>query len=145
MRTHRHVAGAVLCAGLLSAARGDPARVVIVRRGTVDAPDAYAKVVREHLDDLKVGYRLVGDRELSPIRLAGATVLVLPFHPDLADRPSDAIALATRVDAPLFASAAVMEEAGVEIRDEDEEEAEVERFREFLEDIRPEDFGTPSS
>jgi bifunctional DNase/RNase len=62
----------------------------------------------------------------------------------VSSRPSDAIALATRVDAPLFAAATVMDEAGVEIRDENEED-EVERFREFLEDIRPEDFDTPIS
>jgi hypothetical protein len=57
----------------------------------------------------------------------------------VSSRPSDAIALATRVQAPLFAAAAVMDEAGVEIRDEDEEE-EVARFRRFLEEITPEDF-----
>lgn len=62
----------------------------------------------------------------------------------VSSRPSDAIALATRVKAPLFAATSVMDEAGVEIRDESEEE-EVERFREFLEDVTPDDFGTPSS
>jgi bifunctional DNase/RNase len=62
----------------------------------------------------------------------------------VSSRPSDAIALATRVKAPLFASAQVLDEAGVEIRDENEE-VEVARFREFLDDIQPEDFQTPSS
>lgn len=57
----------------------------------------------------------------------------------VSSRPSDAIALAARSSAPLFASADVLEEAGVEIRDDDEE-AEVERFREFLEHVTPEDF-----
>jgi uncharacterized protein len=57
----------------------------------------------------------------------------------VSSRPSDAIALAARSSAPLFASADVLEEAGVEIRDDDEE-AEVERFREFLEQVTPEDF-----
>lgn len=57
----------------------------------------------------------------------------------VSSRPSDAIALAARTAAPLFASPEVLEEAGVEIRDEDEE-AEVERFREFLDDVSPEDF-----
>lgn len=62
----------------------------------------------------------------------------------VSSRPSDAIALAARTSAPLFASPAVLEEAGVEIRDESEEE-EVERFREFLDNIAPEDFGTAQS
>jgi hypothetical protein len=55
-------------------------------------------------------------------------------------RPSDAIALAARTEALLFATPEVLEEAGVEIRDGQDEEAEVERFREFLDTVRPEDF-----
>ena len=58
----------------------------------------------------------------------------------VSSRPSDAIALAARTDALLFASSEVLEEAGVEIRDEEDEEAEVQRFREFLDTVRPEDF-----
>jgi bifunctional DNase/RNase len=54
-------------------------------------------------------------------------------------RPSDAIALATRTSSPVFAARAVLDEGGVELRDEGQEE-EIERFREFLEDIQPEDF-----
>jgi bifunctional DNase/RNase len=55
-------------------------------------------------------------------------------------RPSDAIALAARTEASLFASEEVLEEAGVEIKEDDDEEAEVERFREFLDTVQPEDF-----
>lgn len=56
-------------------------------------------------------------------------------------RPSDAIALAVRQDEPvsIFADEAVLEEAGVVLEPEDEEE-QVERFREFLEQVQPEDF-----
>lgn len=57
----------------------------------------------------------------------------------VSSRPSDAVALAARTKSPLFASLEVIEEAGVEIRDDGEEE-EIERFREFLDDITPEDF-----
>ncbi len=53
-------------------------------------------------------------------------------------RPSDAIALAVRNKAPIFASPEVMEKAG--IVGEEGEEDEVERFREFLDQIKPEDF-----
>ena len=61
-------------------------------------------------------------------------------------RPSDAIALAARTDAPIFADRDLLDEAGVEI-EEDGQEEEIERFREFLEDVTPEDFdsGTPPS
>jgi len=53
-------------------------------------------------------------------------------------RPSDAIALAVRNKTPIFASQEVMEQAG--IVGEEGEEDEVERFREFLDQIKPEDF-----
>lgn len=62
----------------------------------------------------------------------------------ISSRPSDAIALAARTDSPVFASRAVLDEGGVEIRDEDQED-EIERFREFLEDVTPEDFGSGTS
>ena len=60
-------------------------------------------------------------------------------------RPSDAIALAARTDAPIFADRDLLDEAGVEIEEDGQEEEEIERFREFLEDVTPEDFesGTP--
>lgn len=57
----------------------------------------------------------------------------------ISSRPSDAIALATRTGSPVFAMRDLLDEAGVEIHD-DTEEAEIERFREFLDDITPEDF-----
>lgn len=57
----------------------------------------------------------------------------------ISSRPSDAIALATRTGAPVFATRALLDEAGVEIHD-DTEEAEIERFREFLDDVTPDDF-----
>jgi bifunctional DNase/RNase len=57
----------------------------------------------------------------------------------VSSRPSDAIALAARTAAPVFAAKDVLDEVGVEIQDSSEEE-EIERFREFLEDVTPEDF-----
>ena len=57
---------------------------------------------------------------------------------EVSSRPSDAIALAVRTGTPIFATPAVLEEAGV-VFEEDEEE-EVARFREFLEDVTVEDF-----
>ena len=62
----------------------------------------------------------------------------------VSSRPSDAIALAARTRAPVFASRAVLDEGGVEIRDETQED-EIERFREFLDDVTAEDFGSGTS
>jgi bifunctional DNase/RNase len=58
-------------------------------------------------------------------------------------RPSDAIAFAVRTGSPIFAAPEVIDEAGVEIKDA-EEETEIERFREFLDEVTPEDFAPPS-
>lgn len=58
-------------------------------------------------------------------------------------RPSDAIALALRAGAPVLVADAVLAEAGVpaepDSEPEDETEA-VERFREFLDSVDPQDF-----
>jgi bifunctional DNase/RNase len=57
---------------------------------------------------------------------------------EVSSRPSDAIALAVRINAPIFAAEEVLEQAGIELRDD--EETEVEKFREFLDQVSPEDF-----
>ena len=59
---------------------------------------------------------------------------------EVSSRPSDAIALAVRINAPLYAAEEVLEQAGIELKDE--EETEVEKFREFLDQVTPEDFAT---
>jgi bifunctional DNase/RNase len=53
-------------------------------------------------------------------------------------RPSDAIALAMRTGSVIRGQEGVLAEAGIAIPDEQEDE--VERFREFLDTITPEDF-----
>lgn len=75
-------------------------------------------------------------------------VLVFADGLEVSARPSDAIALALRVDAPIKGAPEVLEAAGVELPDEESEptgetpaEDEVEEFRAFLEQVQPEDFG----
>jgi bifunctional DNase/RNase len=53
-------------------------------------------------------------------------------------RPSDSVALALRVGVPIHAEESVLSEAGLIIPDE--QDNEVEKFREFLESVSPEDF-----
>jgi uncharacterized protein len=68
--------------------------------------------------------------------------LVFSNGAEVSARPSDSIALALRTGAQIFASEEILDEAGVAIPDEQEDsEAEVEKFREFLDTISPEDFG----
>jgi bifunctional DNase/RNase len=68
--------------------------------------------------------------------------LVFSNGAEVSARPSDSIALALRTGAQIFASEEILDEAGVAIPDEQEDpEHEVEKFREFLDTISPEDFG----
>jgi bifunctional DNase/RNase len=57
---------------------------------------------------------------------------------EVSSRPSDAIALAVRLSTPIFAAEEVLDQAGIELKDD--EETEVEKFREFLDQVSPEDF-----
>ena len=67
--------------------------------------------------------------------------LVFSNGAEVSARPSDSIALALRTGAQIFASDEILDEAGVAIPDEQENEDEVKKFREFLDTISPEDFG----
>ena len=55
-------------------------------------------------------------------------------------RPSDAIALAVRSHTNILATEELLNEIGIEIPQGDGENQEVEKFREFLDQINPEDF-----
>ena len=62
-------------------------------------------------------------------------------------RPSDSVAIAMRMGVPIYVEDSVMAEAGLLIPDEGDEEAsgavredEVEKFKEFLDSISPDDF-----
>ena len=57
-------------------------------------------------------------------------------------RPSDAIALTLRSEAPLYVAERVLEEAGIpaERADPRTDEAKVDEFKRFLDEVDPEDF-----
>src|SRR5881628_2629457 len=56
-------------------------------------------------------------------------------------RPSDAIALAVRAEAPIFAADRVIEESAIEFEGEEVNEDEiVDEFRKFLENVTPAEF-----
>ena len=71
----------------------------------------------------------VGDREL-----------------EIDSRPSDAIALAVRCGAPIYAAEEVIAESAIEFEhDVEESEDVVEKFKEFLDEVSPEDFAAGDS
>src|ERR671922_2530407 len=60
---------------------------------------------------------------------------------EIDSRPSDAIALAVRADAPIFAADEVIEESAIEFEGEDVNEEEiVSEFKQFLEHVTPDEF-----
>jgi bifunctional DNase/RNase len=68
-------------------------------------------------------------------------LLVLGGGVEVSARPSDSIALALRTGSRIVCSDEVLDEAGLAVPDDQEEE--VEKFREFLDQINPEDFEPP--
>jgi bifunctional DNase/RNase len=88
-------------------------------------------------------------RELQEVRIVAIKDNV--FHAELVfdgdvivgSRSSDAIALALRTGSRIVGAEEVLEAGGVAIPDEEEDE--VEKFREFLDTISPEDFGEGSA
>lgn len=54
-------------------------------------------------------------------------------------RPSDAIAIAIRVDAPIFVSPSVLADGSISCNSQ-KDEIEAQEFRDFIKDIKPSDF-----
>ena len=60
---------------------------------------------------------------------------------EIDSRPSDALALAVRSGAPIFAAEEVIEESSIEFEHEVEDQEDVvNKFKEFLDHVTPEDF-----
>ena len=72
---------------------------------------------------------------------ASITLSVAGTEIEIDSRPSDALALAVRVAAPIFVAEEVIEESSIEFEQgvEDNEQV-VEKFKDFLDDVSPEDF-----
>jgi uncharacterized protein len=72
---------------------------------------------------------------------ASITISVNGSEIEIDSRPSDAIALAVRCSAPIFAAEEVIDESSIEFEHEVEDQEEVvERFKDFLDEVSPEDF-----
>jgi len=63
---------------------------------------------------------------------------------DIDSRPSDAIALAIRADAPIYAADEVIEESAIEFEgdeiNQEDLEKEVSKFKQFLDHVSPDEF-----
>jgi uncharacterized protein len=77
---------------------------------------------------------------------AQITLAVNGTEIEIDSRPSDAIAIAVRAEAPIYAAETVLDESAIEFEHEEDinEDAIVEEFKKFLEDVSPEDFSKES-
>jgi bifunctional DNase/RNase len=72
---------------------------------------------------------------------ASITVSINGTEMEIDSRPSDALALAVRVSAPIFADEDVIEESAIEFEhDVEDTEEVVDKFKEFLDEVTPDDF-----
>jgi bifunctional DNase/RNase len=76
---------------------------------------------------------------------ASITLAVNGREIEVDSRPSDALALAVRAGAPIYAAEEVIAESAIEFEHEVEDtEQVVDRFKEFLDEVTPEDFASDS-
>lgn len=103
-------------------------------------------LMKDLLDDLTVQVERIVVTALAERTFFAEIHLVAPDGEHrVSSRPSDAIALAVRVGAPIFAADEVVDEAATVVEDEAEEpesDAVVEQFREFIDNVSPEDFAS---
>jgi bifunctional DNase/RNase len=132
---------------LLKEARGDrylpiwigaveATAIAFAQQGVVTARPMTHDLLKDLLDALERPLRAVTISDLRD----GVFYAELTFDDGVtvSARPSDAIALAMRTGTLIRGEESVLAEAGIAIPDEQEDE--VERFREFLDTITPEDF-----
>lgn len=99
-------------------------------------------LIVEMLDQVETKCERISINELRDNTFyATITLSVTGTEVEIDSRPSDALALAVRVQAPIFVAEDVIEESSIEFDQavEDNEQV-VERFKDFLDDVSPEDF-----
>ncbi len=112
--------------------------IALALQGVVTSRPMTHDLMRDLLENLDVTVERIVVTELRDGTFYAEIQMTRDGEVIVSSRPSDAIALAVRTTVPIFADESVLDEAGIEI--EDEEEDEVERFKEFLDQITPEDF-----
>ena len=96
-------------------------------------------LIKNMLDDLSVQVQRIVVTELRDSTFFATIQLQRNGDSyEVSSRPSDAIALAVRMAVPIFANEDVLEEAAILIPGDEDEE--VEKFKEFLDNVTPEDF-----
>lgn len=117
----------------------EAAAIALSLQGVVTPRPMTHDLMQNILEDLQVSVQRIVVTELRDSTFFASIQLQRNGDSyEISSRPSDAIALAVRMEVPVFAEEGVLEEASILIPGEEEEE--VEKFREFLDNVSPEDF-----
>ena len=118
----------------------EAAAIALSMQGVVTPRPMTHDLMQNILEDLQVSVHRIVVTELRDSTFFASIQLQRNGDSyEISSRPSDAIALAVRMAIPIFADEGVLEEASILIPGDEDEE--VEKFREFLNNVSPEDFG----
>ena len=111
-------------------------------QGTPTARPMTHDLVTSMLDELNATVSKVAVTELRENTFhALITLQVDGSEIEIDSRPSDALALAVRTEAPIFVSEAVLDDSAIEFGQEPDDAGEViDEFKKFLESVNPDDF-----
>ena len=115
---------------------GEATAIAFAQQGVTPPRPLTHDLMRDLLDAL--------GRQLAEVRITEVkegvyyAVLVFDQGTEVSARPSDSIALALRTGSRILCEEEVLDTAGLAVPEE--EETEVEKFREFLDQVTPEDF-----
>jgi bifunctional DNase/RNase len=117
----------------------EAAAIALSLQGVVTPRPMTHDLLKNILDDLSVEVQRIVVTELRDSTFFATIQLQRKGENfEISSRPSDAIALAVRTSTPIFANEDVLSEASILIPGDEEDE--VEKFREFLDNVSPEDF-----
>ena len=104
-------------------------------------------LINDVLSELDVACTKVSVTELRENTFYAAITLSMDGREvEIDSRPSDALALAVRTEAKIFAAEDVISESAIEFEHDVEDQDEVvEKFKDFLDNVSPEDFAGGSS
>ncbi len=125
-----------------SSGHPDAAAILMKHHGASTPRPMTHDLLFEMLGELDVNCSRVSVTELRENTFyASITLTVNGREVEIDSRPSDALALAVRSGAPIFAAEDVIAESAIEFEHEVEDTEEVvDKFKEFLDQVSPEDF-----
>ncbi len=117
----------------------EAAAIALSLQGVVTPRPMTHDLLKNILDDLTVEVQRIVVTELRDSTFYASIALQRGADGfEVSSRPSDAIALAVRMAVPIFAEEGVLDEASILMTGDEDEE--VEKFREFLDNVSPGDF-----